>query len=69
MVKQNQFLGLPLDTKIDIVAIRKIGNEIESITIAEMTVSEWQNLKKKSGFQYIAYQENYHSFRPKTKNG
>ncbi len=68
MAKQQNFIGLPNETLIDVVAIKKTENNIESITVAEMTLQSWHKLKRKPEFTYIAYQKDYHSYKStKTK--
>ena len=62
MAKTNN-LGLAPETLIDVVAISKTDKSIDSIVIAEMTVTQWVNFKKKSGFMYYAYQKNYQQFK------
>lgn len=67
MAKQTNYIGLPPETLLDIVAIRKTESEIESITVVEMSVRDWQNIKKKPGFQYICYQKGFSQFNTKPK--
>ncbi len=62
-----EYIGLHPSILIDVVAIKKLENNIESITVAEMTVEQWHNLKRKPEFTYIAYQKEYHSYKS-TKN-
>lgn len=67
MAKQNVFLGLPPETIIEVVAIKKTESNIESITVVEMSIRDWQNIKKKQGFQYICYQKGFSQFKTKPK--
>ena len=63
--KQLTYIGLPPETIVQVVAIRKTESNIESITIAEMTIEQWQNIKKKPDFIYRAYQKGFSQFKTK----
>ena len=53
-----EYTGLPPDTIIEVIAIKK-----DEIHLAEMTIEQFQNIKKKPDFQYLPYQKGYHSFK------
>ncbi len=59
---KTQFLGLPTETVIEIVALKK-----DNVYIIEMTYGDWLRFKKKPDFIYIPYQKNHHSFKETKK--
>jgi len=65
--KETEYTGLSPDTLIEVVAIRKTESNIESITVAEMTIEQFQNIKKKPDFIYRAYQKGFSQFKTKPK--
>ncbi len=55
--KVTEYIGLPPDTIIEVIAIKK-----DEIHLAEMTIEQFQNIKKKPEFQYKAYQKGFSQF-------
>ena len=60
--KVTEYIGLPPDTLIDVIAIKK-----DEIHLAEMTIEQFQNIKKKPDFQYKAFQKGFSQFPIKPK--
>lgn len=60
MAKEVVYTGLPPDTIIEVIAIKK-----DEIHIAEMTIEQFQNIKKKPDFIYRAYQKGFSQFKTK----
>jgi len=52
-----EYTGLPPDTIIEVIAIKK-----DEIHLAEMTIEQFQNIKKKPDFIYKAFQKGYSQF-------
>ena len=52
-----EYTGLSPDTIIEVVAIKK-----DEIYLAEMTIEQFQNIKKKPDFIYKAFQKGYSQF-------
>ena len=51
-------IGLPKDTVIEVVRTKKGEPAVKK----EMTVAEWEGLKKQAGYHYSAFQNGYSSF-------
>lgn len=58
MAKFKKHFALDPKMKLDIVATREGHKPI----VKEMTYSEWLDFKPKNGWNYTAYQKNFHSF-------
>lgn len=56
--KQSDFVQLPLDTAIDVVAKTTDGK----VYIFEMSFGQWLKINKKPGVHYSAYQKGFASF-------
>ena len=52
-----EYTGLPPDTIIEVIAIKK-----DEIHLAEMTIEQFQNIKKKPDFIYKAFQKGFSQF-------
>jgi len=58
-----EYTGLSPDTIIEVVAIKK-----DEIYLAEMTIEQFQNIKKKPDFIYKAFQKGFSQYKlTKTK--
>jgi len=52
-----EYTGLSPDTIIEVIAIKK-----DEIYLAEMTIEQFQNIKKKPDFIYKAFQKGFSQF-------
>jgi len=57
MAKKNQYIGIPTETVVDVVATMQNGK----IYIFEMKIIDFMDMDKKNGVKYKTYQKGFYS--------